>query len=73
MALDGDTLGDLMLAAIDTLSDTDKRNRQKVFRKLGGAIVSHLTASAVVSPSGTPTALTAPAGGGLVTGTGKIQ
>lgn len=39
---------------------------------LGVTIVNYIKANGVVDPAGTPTPLTAPVGGGPVTGTGKI-
>lgn len=39
---------------------------------LAGVIYNTLTVDAVVQPAGLPTPMTAPSGGGPVTGTGKI-
>jgi len=70
MALNGDTLGTLMLNAIDTLSDTDKEDRSKLFKALGGAIVSHIQSNAVVNVTSVSGVTT---GGGVSgPGTGTI-
>lgn len=71
MALDGDALGLAMKAAVDSLSDADKRDRTKVFKAMGGAIVTYLVANtvvAVVSVSGVT-----PGGGLSGPGSGTIS
>lgn len=68
MALDGDTLGDLMKAAVDALADEDKADRVAVFRAMGGALVAHVQTSAVVNVTVTTTG-TASAQAGSGTGT----
>lgn len=55
MALNGNVLGDLMLAAVDALSSEQAQNRQTVFRAMGAAIVTHIQTSgqvAVISVTG---------------------
>jgi len=47
MALNGNTLGDAMLAAIDAVGD--KTNRQALFRALGAAIVTHIQTQGTVT------------------------
>lgn len=75
MAMDGDVLGLAMKAAVDGLSDDQKKDRDAVFKAMGGAVVEHiqtlgqLSGLVVVGTSAT---------GGPVTGTatgppGSIQ
>lgn len=66
MALNGDTLGDAMKAAVDALSDEDKADRVEVFRAMGAAIVAHIQAAAVV----TVTSVSGVTTGGGVSGPG---
>lgn len=47
MALNGNTLGDAIMAAVDAVGD--KTDRTALFRAIGNAIVSHITANAQVS------------------------
>lgn len=47
MALNGNSLGDAMLAAIDAVGD--KTDRQALFRALGAAIVTHITTQGSVA------------------------
>lgn len=47
MALNANTLGDAMKAAVDAV--VDKTDRTAVFRALASAIVTHLTTNAVVN------------------------
>lgn len=71
MALVGDDLGLAMKAAVDALSDADKRDRTKVFKAMGNAITTYLVAHtqvAVVSVSGVT-----PGGGVSGPGTGTIS
>lgn len=49
--MNGNALGDAMLAAIDAAPD--KTNRQALFRALGGAIVAHIQANAAVTVAAT--------------------
>lgn len=73
MALNGDTLGLAIRAAVDdAVAAHGPSNRAELFKAIGNAIVTHITTNAVVSPEGLPTPLTAPAGGGAVSGTGKV-
>lgn len=70
MALNGDVLGDLMLAAVDALSSAQAQNRQTIFRAMGAAIVTHIQTAGqvvVVSVSGVTTG-----GGTSGPGTGTI-
>jgi len=70
MALNGDRLGTAIKAAIDGVGD--KSDTEAVWQAIAGAIVSEFTINGVVNPAGGPPPLTAPAGGGPVTGTGTI-
>lgn len=47
MAMNGNVLGDAIKAAIDAVGD--KTDRQAIFRALGDAIVTHITANASVA------------------------
>lgn len=47
MAMNGNVLGDAIKAAIDAVGD--KTDRQAIFRALGDAIVTHITANASVT------------------------
>lgn len=49
MALSGDVLGDAIKAAVDAQAGVDPTDRTALFRAIGGAIVTHITASAVVN------------------------
>lgn len=66
MAMNANTLGDAMKAAVDALTALQKQDAQTVYRALAGAIVAHIQGSATVtikavtdaglqSLSGTPT------------------
>ncbi len=46
MAMNSDNMGDEILAAVDALSSSDKTDRQKIFRAMAGAIVTHITTNA---------------------------
>ncbi len=77
MALDGDRLGNSILAAIDAVGD--KTDRAALFRALGNAIVAEIktnaqvtTTVAVASVSGV-TAGPAASGPGTGSGTGNVQ
>ena len=72
MALNGNSLGDQMLAAIDALSDSSKKNRQAIFRALGGAIVSHIKTNGVVN-TGITVQVSPSSGTGATTGPGTIS
>ncbi len=63
MAMNGNALGDALLAAVDALSTSDKANRQKVFRALGSTIVSYIQTNASINGV---------VGVGLSTGTGPV-
>ena len=69
MALNGDILGTQIQAAIDSLSDTDKQDRDKLFKAMGGAIVAHIQANGQIS---TVVTGTLPAGPVAAFGTGTI-
>lgn len=61
MAMSGDRLGDAIKAAIDAMSEADRANRTKLFRAIGGAIVSEIATHARVTvaadvPAGIPVA-----------------
>lgn len=49
MAMSGNVLGDAMMAAVDALTLPDKRDRQKVFRAMAAAIVTHISSMGVVT------------------------
>lgn len=68
--MNGDTLGDAMLAAVNAAPD--KTNRTALFRALGGAIVAHIQANATVTiaaavPVGIPVAVAPATGIGATT------
>lgn len=63
MAMDGDTLGQAIKAAIDSV--TDKTDRNALFEAMGNAIVNHITANASVN-----TNVTVASVGGVTTGSG---
>jgi hypothetical protein len=42
----GAVLGALIQSSIDSLSDEEKRDRQKLFKAMGDAIIAHLLATA---------------------------
>jgi hypothetical protein len=42
MAMNGDTMGSAMKAAIDALTTEQKMDRTAVFRAMAGAIVAHI-------------------------------
>lgn len=69
MAMDGNTLGDAMVAAVDAAvaanPETGAAQRAAVFRALGAAIVAHIADEAVVEVSVTT------ADGGLQTSTAE--
>lgn len=72
MAMNGDALGDAMKAAVDAaVSGGGEVDRQAMFRALGTAIVTYITANAVVvvaSVSGVTTGVSASGpGAGTVT------
>jgi len=52
MAMDGDVMAAAVVAAVGTLSETDKRNQTKVMEKMCGAIVAHIQANADVAAVG---------------------
>ncbi len=70
----GAALGAIIKANIDSLSDADKKDRDKVFEEMGKAIITHLTGPAgftavtVVSVSGVTTGpgVSGPGTGNLV-------
>ena len=70
MALNGNDLGDAMRAAVDGLTTDQKRDRSAVFRAMGGAIVTYVTAHAQVTttvPAAIPVTVAVPAGTGATT------
>lgn len=77
MALSGDILGQLIKANIDAQALVDPTDRDALFKAMGNAIVSHITANAqvistvtVVSVGGvTPGPGTSGSGAGTGTGT----
>jgi len=71
MALDGNLCGTAIANAVTTLSQSDKEDPEKIWQTAMTQLFTHITTNMVVSPAGLPTPLTAPAGGGPVTGTGK--
>ena len=70
MAMVGNDLGDAMQAAIDALSNTDKANRQKVFRAMGTAIVTYIQAHAQVASTVAVTSVSGVTVGAGVSGPG---
>lgn len=49
MALNGDTLGLALSAAINSLSQAQKENLDTVWKTIGNAIVNHIKTNAVVA------------------------
>lgn len=72
MALDATRLGTAIKAVFTANGAADNAATTALCNGLATAIISEFTSNAVVSPAGTPTPLTAPVGGGPVTGTGKV-
>ena len=72
MALDGDILGIAIRNTINEMSQEEKEDLETVWKRIGNQIIGHIQTYGVVSPTGTPVPLTAPTGGGPVTGTGKV-
>ncbi len=68
MALVGPDLGDAIKSAIDGVGD--KTDRQSVFRAMGTAIVSYITANAQVTSTVAVTSVSAVTPGGGVSGPG---
>ena len=73
MALNGNTLGTAISSALAGLSQSQLEDLETVWKTIAGEIVNHITANAVVNPAGGPPPLTAPSGGGPVTGFGIVQ
>lgn len=48
----GPALGVAMKAAIDALSDEDKRDRDKLFEEMGKAIIDHIIAKGTAAVGG---------------------
>lgn len=72
MAMNGNGLGDEMLAAIDALSDSDKANRQALFRAMGNSIVKHITKNGVIA-KGIAVQVSVSSGTGATTAPGTIS
>lgn len=70
MALNGNALGDAIKAAVDAVGN--KTDRVAVYRAMGSAIVTYITANAQVGSTGTATGVTAGAAAVPVTATGTI-
>lgn len=70
MALNGDTLGDAIRAAVDAAVAAHGPDRTELFRAIGGAIVSHIVTNGVVN---TVVSNATPAAPGPVTGTGTVS
>jgi hypothetical protein len=70
MALNGNVLGDLMVAYVDALSVEEKRDRVEVFRAMGRAIVDHIVSSAVVNSNVFVASVTGVTAGAQVSGPG---
>ncbi len=68
MAMNGDLLGLAMKAAIDGVGD--KTDRNALFKALGGAIVAHIEANAVVSGPVTVTSVSGVTAGPGASGPG---
>lgn len=47
--LNGDSLGQEILTAIDGMTDEDKTDREKIFKTMGNAIVDHIQANGEVN------------------------
>lgn len=62
--MDGNTLGALMMANVDALTDAQKKDRAAVFAALGSAVVIHIQSTAVI------VGLIVAGGGGGVAGGG---
>lgn len=67
MAMNGDTMATAIIAAINTLSNEDKADQEKVMKAMCGAIVSHIQTNATISV----TNVTAVQPGGGVSGPGS--
>lgn len=72
MAMNGNNLGDEMLAAIDALSDSDKAKRQALFRAMGNSIVKHITKNGVIA-QGIAVQVSVSSGTGATTAPGTIS
>lgn len=78
MAMNSVNMATEILAAIDTLSDDDKKDRSKVWQKITGAIIAHIQTNAVINTNVavTSVSLVTPgvgaSGPGTGTGTGTI-
>lgn len=75
MALNASTLKGLMaakIAAAVAANGGPLATIDPILQAIAEATVEHFTSAAIVSPEGVPTPLTAPTGGGPVTGAGKI-
>lgn len=85
MALDGNRLGDAILAALDALNpdagtipaDAQAR-RRAAMRAIGGAVVAEIKANAAVTvnatvATGIPVTVAVPAGTGATTATGSAS
>lgn len=49
MAMNGDVLGDAIKVAVDAAAAGDPTDRQALFRAIANAIVTHITATAIVT------------------------
>lgn len=67
MPMNGNTLGDAMRAAVDAVGD--KTDRQAIFRAIGNAITTHITANAVVAVASVSGVTTGPGVSGPGAGT----
>ncbi len=64
MPMNGDLLGKELMAAIDALSDEQKKDRAAVFKAMGGAFVKHVHLNAgIVAVTVLPGLATGPGGG----------
>lgn len=67
MAMNGDTLGAAMKAAVDAVSD--KTDRDALFKAIGGAIVAHIQGNAQVNVTSVSGVTAGSAASGPGTGT----
>ena len=64
-------MGDAIRLAVDGVGD--KTDRTALFRAIGGAIVTHITANAAVSTAGTATAVQPGVGTAPTTAVGTVS
>lgn len=75
MAMNGNDLGDALMTAVTLtrgVGESEGAYRRRVFRAMGGAIVSYIQANAQVATTGTATAVDPGVGTAPVTSTGSV-